>query len=212
LTVTRLSGPSRAPLSDEHLARRAATHLLEGLYYTYYTTQSGAGQPLNHLRQPGSAALFGGMPTQWGTKANICLEPDEALVVTATAAGARFRNTVLCDAFHLSLNYWSRTGSLNMTQMAPDEDDTFTYVVAHEDPGVHNWLDTGGLRRCLYGHRWQAFPRPTSDETPTISARVVKFDGLDRELPDGVRRIDDAGRREQVARREAGFRRRFIDT
>jgi hypothetical protein len=212
LTPVRLSGPDRAPLTDEHLAQRAAQHLLEGFYYTYYTTQSGAGQPPNQLRQPGSAGMFGGMPTQWGTKGNLHLEDDEALIVTSSSAGARFRNTVLCDAFHLSLNYWSHTGSLNMNQMAADEDGSFTYVVAHEDPGVHNWLDTGGLTRCLYGHRWQAFPRDGSGGAPTISARTVKFDAVERELPEGVRRIDDAGRRAQIAQREAGFRRRFIDS
>jgi hypothetical protein len=43
--------------------------------------------------------------------------------------------------------YWSRTGSMNMSQMAAESDGSFTYVVAHQDPGVYNWLDTGGLHR-----------------------------------------------------------------
>lgn len=72
---------------------------------------------------------------------------DEALIVTANAAGALFRNVVLCDLFFMSLSYWSRTGSMNMSQMAADNDGTFTYVVTHQDPGVYNWLDTGGLHR-----------------------------------------------------------------
>jgi hypothetical protein len=210
--VRRLDAPDRAPLSDEELATRAARNLLEGLYYTYYCTQSGSGQPANHLRAPSSSAAFGGMATQWSTKGNLCLEDDEALIVTANAAGALFRNVMLTDAFHMSINYWSQTSSLNMTQMAADEDGRFTYVVAHQDTGVHNWLDTGGLRRTIFGHRWQAFPRNGSGDTPTISARVVKFRNLDSELPHGVRRIDSAGRREQIERREAGFKRRLIDS
>ena len=141
------------------------------------------------------------MATQWGTKGNLCLEEDEALVVTANAAGALFRNVMLTDAFHMSLNYWSRTGSLNMTQMAADEDGRFTYVVAHQDPGVHNWIDTSGLRRTIFGHRWQSFPRGGSSETPAICARAVKFINLGNELPKGVRRIDLSARREQIAAR-----------
>jgi hypothetical protein len=212
LRVRRLDGANRAPLSDEELVPRATRNLLESLYYTYYCTQSGSGQPPNQLRAPSSSAAFGGMATQWGTKGNLCLEDDEALIVTANAAGALFRNVMLTDAFHMSLNYWSRTGSLNMTQMAADEDGRFTYVVAHEDPGVHNWLDTGGLRRTIFGHRWQAFPRSGSNEIPTISARAVKFIDLEKELPKGVKRIDVTARREQIAQREAGFNRRFIDS
>ena len=211
LRVRRLDDPDRAPLPDEELAPRAARNLLECLYYTYYCTQSGSGQPPNQLRAPSSSAAFGGMATQWSTKGNLCLEDDEALIVTANSAGALFRNVTLTDAFHMSLNYWSSTSSLNMTQMAADEDGHFTYVVAHQDPGVHNWLDTGGLRRTIFGHRWQAFPRNVSGETPTILARAVKFINLDKELPQGIKRIDVTARREQIARREIGFKRRFID-
>lgn len=212
LRVRRLDAPDRAPLPAEELAPRAARNLLECLYYTYYCTQSGSGQPPNQLRAPSSSAAFGGMATQWSTKGNLCLEEDEALIITANAAGALFRNVMLTDAFHMSLDYWSRTSSLNMTQMAADEDGRFTYVVAHQDTGVHNWLDTGGLRRTIFGHRWQAFPCNGSGETPAIAARLVKFNNLDSELPQGVRRIDLTARREQMARRVAGFKLRFIDS
>jgi hypothetical protein len=211
LRVRRLDDHGAAPLGDEALAQRAAKNLIEGLYYTYYCTQSGSGQPPNEVRAPLSSAAFGGMATQWGTKGNLCLEEDEALVVTATAADAGFRNVMLTDAFHMSLDYWSRTASLNMLQMAADDDGRFTYVVAHKDPGIHNWLDTGGLRHVIFGHRWQAFARNGSGETPRIAARAVRFRDLDGALPPGVRRMDAAGRRRQIAAREAGFRRRFID-
>jgi hypothetical protein len=212
LRVRRLDAPDHAPLSDEELAPHATRNVLECLCYTYYCTQSGSGQPPNHVRAPSSSAAFGGMATQWSTKGNLCLEEDEALIVTANAAGALFRNVMLTDAFHMSLNYWSHTASLNMTQMAADEDGRFTYVVAHQDPGIHNWLDTGGLRRTIFGHRWQAFPPDGPGETPTLLARAVKFTNLEKELPQGVKRIDTAGRREQIAQREAGFKRRFIDS
>jgi hypothetical protein len=96
--------------------------------------------------------------------------------------------------------------------MAPDEDGNFTFVIAHRDPDVHNWLDNGGLQRCIFGQRWQGFRRGENNEEPWMTVRQVKFDDLGRELPDGVRRIDEAGRRDQIAAREAGFARRFAET
>jgi len=211
LRVERLDGPQRDPLDDDALAREAAKQITESLYYVYYCTQSGSGQAPNDLRVPVSSAAFGGMPTQWGSKSNILLAPDEALIVTTTAAGATFRNTSLCDLFFKTVDYWSRTGSLNADQMAADEDGRFTYVIAHEDPGVHNWLDTGGRRRTIFGHRWQAFERGRAAETPVISSRLVKFSDLERELGGRVARIDSAGRKAQIAARMEGFASRFID-
>ncbi|KHK90269.1 hypothetical protein [Novosphingobium malaysiense] len=211
LRVEKLDGPQRDPLGDDALAREAARQIMESMYYVYYCTQSGSGQAPNELRAPASSAAFGGMATQWGSKSNVVLAPDEALIVTTTSAGATFRNTSLCDMFFQTVNYWSRTGSLNADQMAADADGRFTYVVAHQDPGVHNWLDTGGRRRTIFGHRWQAFERGKIAETPTISSRLVKFSDLERELDSRVVRIDSAGRKAQIAARMEGFASRFID-
>lgn len=210
LTVRRLD-PDGGPRTQEDMAPHCARIAVEGVYYTYYCTQSGNGQAPNDIRPPMSSGAFGGMATQWGTKGNLCLEEGEAMIVRSNAAGAAFRNLTLTDAFHMSIEYWKRTSSFNMVQMAPDEDGDFTFVIAHRDPGVHNWLDTGGLRRAIFGQRWQAFARDGSAGTPWMTARLVKFDHLESELPDGVRRIDAAGRTAQLAAREAGFKRRFID-
>jgi hypothetical protein len=211
LRVRRFDAPERAPLTDEELVQRAVRSLLDGVYYAIYIGQSGSGQPPNVMRAPASSGPFGGMATQYTSKAHICPGDDEAMIITASSAGALFRNAVLHDLFMLSVDYWSRTGSLNMAQAAADDDGYYTYVVAHQDPGVHNWLDTGGLRRTIFGHRWQSFPRDGARETPTIAARVVKFWELESALPRGVKRIDGAGRRNQIAQREAGVRGRFVD-
>lgn len=211
LRVQRLDKPDRAPLSEDELAQRAAQSVLDNVYYSYYTTQSGSGQPPNDIRQPISSGAFGGMPTQWGTKANLNLGDEQALIVTANVGGSLFRNAVLNDVFMRSINYWKSTSSLNMLQMAADEDGKFTYVIAHQDPGIHNWIDTNGMRQTIFGQRWQAIPRGYAGEPPAMSTRVVKFKDLDRELPSGVRRIDATARQEQIALREAGFKRRFID-
>ncbi len=207
LEVRRLDAAS--PRSEDAMAAHCAKIALDGVYYTFYITHTGYAQAPNALRPPMSAGAFGGMATQWGTKGNIWLEPDEAMIVRSNAAGAGFRNLVLTDAFHLSIEYWKRTSSLNMHQMAADEDGDFTFVIAHRDPGVHNWLDTGGLRRTQFGQRWQAFARGVDNPDPWMTARLVKFGDLDRELPQRARRIDPVGRHNQLTARESGVMRRF---
>ena len=210
LAVSRLD-PAGLPADDEDLARRAAKIAIEGVYYTYYCTRSGNGQAPNTIRPPQSSAAFGGMATQWGTKGNLALGDDDALIVRSNAAGATFRNLTLTDAFHMSIEYWQRTSSFNMVQMAPDDDGDFSFVIAHRDPGVHNWLDTGGLRHTIFGQRWQAFARDGSAGTPWMTVEQVRFDQLEGKLSAGVRRIDAAGRAAQIDARRAGFARRFFE-
>jgi hypothetical protein len=212
LTIHRLDAPPGGPLSEDELAQRAVRHALDGCYYAYYCMRSTTSLAPNKITTPVSSGPMGGMATQRTCRANVCLSEDEAMIITTTAAGALFRNAVLQDVFMLSFDYWSRTTSLNMTQMAPDEDGRFTYVIAHHDPGVHNWLDTGGRRQTIFGQRWQAIPADHSGEAPAVTARIVKWAALEEALPAGVRRIDVAGRRQQLAKRATGFSKRFIDT
>ena len=212
LTVNRLDTPSRGPLSEQELAERCARAMVDGVYYTFWCIHTCIGLPANQMSAPMSSAGFGGMASQYTAKVNCVLEPDEAMIVRANEAGARFRNFVPSDKFMISVNYWEKMGSLNMHQMAPDADGRFTYVIAHEDPGTHNWIDTSGLRQMIIGQRWQAFGPGGPTEEPWISARVVKFRDLQKELVDGTAMIDAEGRKAQIAQRLAGFRRRFLDS
>jgi hypothetical protein len=140
------------------------------------------------------------------------LKDDEAMVVTATDAGAAFRDFVLHDVWYLTIEYWNRQTSLTAGQMAADADGRYTFVIAHEDPGVHNWLDTGGLHESYALHRWQGLPRDETAATPQITSRVVPFKDLASALPEGVRTIGQAERAEQLARRGRAFLRRFEES
>lgn len=212
LRIERLDPPARDPLSDEELARWTAKALLDGVYYAYYIIRGTTTLPPNQVTSPISSAALGGMASQYGVKCNVVLEPDQALVLRASDAGALFRNAVMQDVYMRSLNYWDRIGSLNHHTMAADEDGLFTYVIAHQDPGVHNWLDTGGLRHTIFGQRWQSFPGGAAKEAPRIESRLVRFADLDTALPKGVRRIDADERKAQLAARRAGYDRRFVES
>ncbi len=211
IRIHLLDPPARDPLSDEDLALKATRAAIDGVYYNYYVCRLVTAQTPNRMISPSSTGPFGGVATQFTGRANVELEDDEAMIVCANAASARFRDALLYDHFMMSISFWDRLTSLNTGQMKADEDGLFTYVISHEDPGVYNWLDTTGLRRVMFGHRWQSFQEGAPSELPALTGRVVKYRHLEAELPRGARRIDADGRRAQLAARQEGFARRFID-
>jgi hypothetical protein len=101
-------------------------------------------------------------------------------------------------------DYRHRLCSWNGHQATLEEDGSVRIVVAHRDPGLSNWLDTGGH---VYGHigmRWIM-----ADSAPLPRTRLVKRADLDTVVPPNSRRIDAEGRREQLRRRKIGIDRRF---
>jgi hypothetical protein len=147
-----------APLSDETLAERMA----EGVAFL---RQATLGQPL-----PGSGAnipFVSDVPNDVATPysfrdsglpvpgaADIVysmgswdLASDEALVMTGTLPKGVFANVMLWNHHMQTLEYRGRTSSLNAAQIRLEADGRYRIVVAERDPGVPNWLDTGGHPR-----------------------------------------------------------------
>lgn len=207
LTVRRLNPPSAPPVSEDELAARAVRNILSDVFYAYYAQRLFFNGPQT-MTEPQGAGSVGGLVTQMGSLGHFTLAEDEAAVITATSGGATYRDIVLHDLWLRSLPNRDAQISLNNAQMTADADGRFTYVIARRDPGVCNWLDMGALGDVLVLHRWQGFPDPAA-APPRIEVRKVMLAELDRHLPEGVARLDAAGRREQIARRQAAFDRRF---
>ena len=75
---------------------------------------------------------------------NFKLGPDEALVMTGRIPPGVFTNVMLWNVHMQTLEYVGRRSSLNASQIIPEADGSYRIVIAHRDPGVPNWLDTGG--------------------------------------------------------------------
>jgi hypothetical protein len=75
------------------------------------------------------------------------LEPGQALVMEGTLPPSRFTNVMLWNVHMQTLEYRSRRCSLNAAQMVTDAEGRYRIVISDTDPGVPNWLDTGGHRR-----------------------------------------------------------------
>lgn len=211
LRIRRTSAATRPPLSEDELAARVIYAIAWDVPYAYFASRIFLNKRQG-LIPPINPADVGGLVSQINSPGSFHIADDEAVVVTATNNGADYRSLVLHDLFIRSLEYRDHQSSLNQGQAATDEGDlTTTYVIAHRDPGIVNWLDTTGLNDVTALHRWQGLPAGGPAGKLEITTKTVKFADLDAELGPGVRRITPEQRKEQMARRAAGYDRRFLD-
>ncbi len=99
------------------------------------------------------------------------LAPDEALVITMRWPECRFGNVTLWTRFLQTYDYAHRPCGRNRANTTLEPDGSFRIVIAHEDPGVPNWLDTEG--RPSGSVFWRFFLPEGDIETP--QAEVVKL-------------------------------------
>jgi len=101
------------------------------------------------------------------------LPPGQALVIETTPPPCEYWNFQLNNHWMESLDYRYHRIAVNHHGAVYRPDGSVRIVVAHEDPGVDNWLDTAGHRRGTMCWRWiraAAHPRP--------STRVVELTDL----------------------------------
>jgi Protein of unknown function (DUF1214) len=123
------------------------------------------------------------------------LGPDEALVVESDLPASRYWSFQLYSlGWFEPLDPAGRITSRNHLQCPVDDDGKVRVVVAHRDPGVGNWLDTGGRREGLLTLRWFW---PTGDAAPAPSATVVPLSDVTGTPADHG--AEQAARRRHVA-------------
>jgi hypothetical protein len=132
------------------------------------------------------------------------LEPDEALVVEVTPPEGLYWSYSIGNPWWETIDYARHQSSLNGHQATADDDGILRVVIAHEDPGVANWLDTAGhsagpvILRCV-----------RTESAPVPDTRVVRFDDIARSLPVGTRHVSAEDRRRTIAARRLAVSKRF---
>jgi len=132
------------------------------------------------------------------------LAPDEALIIEVTPPKGLYWGYSLGNVWWETIDYGNRQSSLNGFQAVVDDDGKVRVVVAHQDPGVANWLDTAGhsegpiILRCV-----------RTESAPVPETRVVPFDHLSDELPPGSKRISPSEREATIDIRRRAVSRRF---
>jgi hypothetical protein len=130
--------------------------------------------------------------------------PDEALIMEVTPPEGLYWSYSLGNTWWETIDYGNHQSSLNGHQAVVDDDGKVRVVVAHQDPGIANWLDTAGhsegaiILRCV-----------RTETAPTPTTRLVPFDRLAEELPASTRRVSPSERAEAIDIRRRAVSRRF---
>ena len=140
------------------------------------------GWPVNDVNDPDPGA-FGipgaGIPTAVSSAGRYELDTNEAIIIETPVPDVIHGGIQLGNLWVESIDYQSRQTSLNWFQSTPDSDGIIRYVLAHEDPGVPNWLDISGHPNGGIFMRWQS---PTDAiEKPIV--KLVAFDEIRENLP-----------------------------
>ncbi|OBJ56372.1 hypothetical protein [Mycobacterium sp. 1423905.2] len=124
----------------------------------------------------------GGLATQYSSAGHFELRPDQALVITLPVTDAPYLGFQLGSMWYISLDYINHQTSLNATQAQQDPDGKIRIVVAEQNPGVTNWVETVGHRRGFLQFRWQRVSRQLSEaDGPTVE--LVDVDAIPASLP-----------------------------
>jgi hypothetical protein len=135
------------------------------------------------------------------------VQEDEALIVETELPDERpYWNIQVNDPYFNAVEFVYRQTSLNGHSAHVDSDGKFRAVLAHDDPGVHNWLDTGGFTEGTLFGRWLQ-----CSSHPMPEAKLVKLADLKRHLPADTRWVSESEREEQLRARRIGaqLRRRW---
>jgi hypothetical protein len=132
------------------------------------------------------------------------LKAGEALLVEVDRPKARYWNIHLGDVWWQVTDFTHHQSSLNGHQARFDSDGKARIVIAGQDPGVANWLDTVGIAKGVALLRWYF-----TDSYPAPAARVVRLDALRAELPADTVWVTAEGRRRVVAERREAVMRRY---
>ncbi len=203
--IERVGGSAPEPLTAAAMASRLD---LAG-EWTLTTTRFWIEwvEQLRQARRPGEIAaarrFVGGAPDIYYGNDWYVLGDGEALIFESELPDARYWQIELCDPWFKTMEFASRQTSLNHLQARVDADGRFRAVIAHEDPGVPNWLDTTGCREGMIQYRWI-----WTRTNPQPRVRVVPLADLARHLPADTPRVTPAQRRAAIAVREAHLRRR----
>jgi hypothetical protein len=131
------------------------------------------------------------------------LAPTEALVIELAGSGSFWMLTNM-GAFWNSMDYVYRPVSYTPSRATVDGDGQVRLVMAHSDPGYHNWIDTQGFAEGYITYR-----NIQSRDFPPIRTELVRVDDLAARLPNDTRRVTPAERAAQMHERFDAIRRRY---
>jgi hypothetical protein len=155
---------------------------------------------VNVLTTVDYSATGGGLADQWYQEGCFDLVEGEALLLETTLdPSCRAFSLSLTDAAFSTIDWTNAQSSLNRAQAVVDDDGALRVVVAGNDPGVANWLDTTGHRSGVLQFRWSGTPT-----APEVNVRTISLAALDDVLPSSTRRVTPTEREAAILARQIG--------
>jgi hypothetical protein len=160
MTIERIGGEGERPppLTAEELNTALViaghyTKIVAGIGAQWATRQSQWPNVFTDEAEDDMTNKFKDPQIKWH-QAYFELAEDEALVVTAMPPDCEYWMFALHNHWMETLDYINHQTTLNCHSTTLEADGSVRLVVAHEDPGVPNWLDTAGHARGTIGVRW----------------------------------------------------------
>lgn len=180
IQIERIDGPNQPrPVDPERLDRAlvGSARFVLGCAKLFNGWADDWKKHVNTLPRfdPDTATQAGGDPNIAYYHSYWQLGPDEALVIEVTPPACDYWNFQLSNHWLESLDYRYFPIHLNNRTAKLRGDGSVQVVVAHEDPGVENWLHTCGHDRGTMCWRWIR-----ATEHPQPRTRVVKRAELKR--------------------------------
>ena len=162
--------------------------------------------PPNTIRIPpiDQSSAHGGLRGQAYGMGNFSCGPDQAVILEFEPPRCRHWSVSLANWWWEAIDFTARQSSLNHAQVRLDTDGVFRGVIAHQDPGVPNWLDTAGHERGTLIARFVL-----AERSPAVRSRTVKLASVRDELPADTPRLGPTERDAALARRRRAVWRRF---
>jgi hypothetical protein len=176
-------------------AAREIEHSID-FWNRYQDTMRGK-YGVNAFSEP--AAIARGVQDVLYSHAFVALADDQAMVVTFDSDPDESWDFQLYSRhWYEALDFRYRATTTNHRLAARGSDGLVYVVIAANDPGWLNWLDTEDRPEVLATLRWW-HPRAT----PRVSYDIVPVSQLEDRLPADVPRIDAARRTEEIRNRAA---------
>jgi hypothetical protein len=132
------------------------------------------------------------------------IQPDEALILEFENHPGFWMMTNM-GSFYNSMDFLYRPVSYTPSRTKVDSDGRVRLVLAHDDPGVNNWIDTQGFTYGALTHR-----NHETGGVADVSTRLVKRAELDAALPADTVRVTREERLAQMRERFHGILQRYV--
>jgi hypothetical protein len=131
------------------------------------------------------------------------LDPGEAMIVEFEVPDARYWQLQLCDVWFRTMDWATHQTGLNHMQSYVHADGKVRFVIAHEDPGVQNWIDTCGHPEGMIQYRYI-----WTQNHPAANVKIVPLDQVAGALPADTPAYGQDERRKALAIRHRHLQRR----